>query len=247
MYCVVTRGIAFDEAGCLTDRDRPMSVVGSMSSHRPFEYQETSHEKVAAYNKKPRGKVKSHRFREAPFGSYRYVLLELEHIETARLIYGEPQTDEEISWNGKFYEFRLRYDAILRLMEESGFDPRNDKIIIDAFQKPGIMMRQISLGWQRQYGDPIARSRIECKTKADEKYPIVNAVDENANRLLYRFRNRDDFKDVPRPWEANEVQLTADDMMRFNLNRHRQREARKRIKETQESEACADDLQFAVA
>ena len=173
------RVIGIDEYGCLSDPEFPMSVFVSLSSHNPDDYKRTSSERVAKYNGKPRGRVKHHDSYRPPFGSFQYVALTPAHMRDAKLIYGEPETGEEISWNGKFYEFRLRHDAIIRLLEERDFDPKNEKLIIDAFGGPGVMLRQLSLAWQRQYGEPLTRRSVECQTHADEHYPIINAADED--------------------------------------------------------------------
>ena len=223
------RVIGIDESGCLSDPELPMSVVVSLSSHNPADYKRTSSERVAKYNGKPRGRVKRHDSYQPPFGSFQYVALTPAHMRDAKLIYGEPETGEEISWNGKFYEFRLRHDAIIRLLEERNFDPNNEKVIIDAFCGPGVMLRQLSLAWQRQYGEPLARRSVECQTHADEHYPIINAADEDANRLMTRLRYPERFEGHDESWRAREITLSADDMMRLNLNRHMQREARRRM------------------
>ena len=208
--------IAIDESGSISDPSQRMMVVVSNVSYDMGDLRRKS------LGQKNRGGYRV----TAPRGEFLYLALYNDMVAPAGRIYGEPSTTAELSLNGNFYQYMLRKDGILKLMEAVDFSPRDDVVVVDAFCNTSMLIELISLGWQRTHDEEVPRRVVRCEHGADMIYLPVRMADENALRLVDRWTH-DDYGDEKDPcYTSRMVSFGLDDVVRLNLNRHQQREIR---------------------
>src|SRR3989338_4351054 len=166
-----------------------------------------------------RGEKSSHNFDKfsALNGSFNYTRIRPELYSAAQQIYGMPETRTEISWNGHFYEFRLRTDAIIKLLMEMGFDSSKDVAFIDGFGKCSYLRDGVQETWQRVSGEKPPNNSIICKRGIGRQHKLGRAAHQNARKLVERWEHDDYDGDDPR-YASHLAEFTRDDMMRLNLN-----------------------------
>lgn len=221
---MVEKIVAIDECGSISDPTNPFSVVVANISYDP------SRLKKQYQGRKLRGE---NRYTK-PTGEFFYLTIEPSMLKIASHTYGQARSESEATLNGSFYPFMLRKDAIVRLLETAGYDPQRDVALIDSFCKCSALKEIIMETWQRVYNVEVPRQSVRCQRGADMVFIDVHDADSNAFRLFDRLTH-DDYNEDDPTFSSRRVILTNDDIMRYNLDRHLQREVR-RLMETNEIE-----------
>lgn len=216
---MVGKIIAIDECGSINDPMNPFSVVVANISY------DLSRLKKHYQGRKLRG---GYRYTE-PTGEFFYLTIDPKMLRVASHTYGQLKSYTAATLNGSFYPFMLRKDAIVRLLETADYDPQRDVALIDSFCKCSALKEIIMETWQRVYGVEVPRQSVRCQRGADMVFPDVHDADSNAFRLFDRLTHDDYDEDDP-TFFSRRVTLTDDDIIRYNLDRHRRREVRKLMK-----------------
>lgn len=213
---MVEKIIAIDESGSINDPMNPFSVVVANISYDP------SRLRKHYQGRKLRGGYRLTK----PTGEFFYLTIDSKMLKVASHTYGQPQSDSEATLNGSYYPFMLRKDAIIKLLEVTGYNPQRDVALIDSFCKCSALKELILGTWQRVYDAEVPKGSIRCQKGADLIFPDVFEADSNAFRLFDRLTHDDYDEDDP-TFSSRRVELTDDDIIRYNLDRHKQREVRK--------------------
>ena len=207
------RIIAIDESGALFDPEKRFMIVVSNVSYD-----------MSDLRRKNLGPKRRGAYRLThTVGDFLYLALYPKMVEQTKRMYGEPETAAEISLNGSYYEFMLRKDAAVKLLEAHNFNPVYDVAVIDSFCKPKMLSELIADTWRRVHNVDVPKNTVRCEHGADMLYRPVRIADENALRLVDRWTH-DDYNGDDSRHESRMVEFTIGDVARLNLNRHERRE-----------------------